>query len=101
MREEKHGSAIRDVVRGEVGKHTLCLKFYPLCYALMLTKRTNYALFSNLLCYFDIMTYVCLRRKNPFNLAEADCTSVRTRCISSTCAFSTTHVKFNDVIVHI
>ena len=42
-----------------------------------------------------------LRRKNPFNLAEADCISVRTRCISSTCAFSTTHVKFNDIIVHI
>ena len=42
-----------------------------------------------------------LRRKNPFNLAEADCICVRTSCISSTCAFSTTHVKFNDVIVHI
>ena len=45
---------------GWIGTRTLCFKFYPLCYASMLTKCTNYALFSNLLCYFDIMMYICV-----------------------------------------
>ena len=35
-----------------LGTHTLCFK---LCYAQMLKKCTNYALFSDLLCYLDIM----------------------------------------------
>ena len=52
---------------------------------------------SNRECYL-LACSALLRRKNPFNLAEADCTSVGT-AISS--AFSATYVNFNDVIVQI
>ena len=61
-REEGGGRRVEGGEEGEgrgggkgVGTRTLCFKFYPLCYARMLKNCTNYALFSDLLCYVDIV----------------------------------------------
>ena len=41
-------------LRPYLGTGTLCHNYFPLCYALILTEYTNYALFSHLLCLTSI-----------------------------------------------